>query len=246
MTRVWSVLVLVAVVAACTRQQQTATSDSPATESEMDTGQNQLTDNERAQGWRLLFDGKSLEGWRVYRGQSQPGGWIADQGLLTKHQATDDIISTGQYADFELQFEWRVSEGGNAGVFYRATEEYEKVYWTATEYQLLDDANHPDGRNRLTSAGANYGLYPAPPGVVKPAGQWNSSRIVVRGSHAEHWLNGVKLLEYEYGSPEWEAKVKASKFAEWPAYGRAARGHIAIQGDHTGTLALRTIKLRPL
>lgn len=245
MTRVWSVLVLVAVVAACTRQ-QTATADSPVTAREMDTGLNQLTEAERAQGWRLLFDGKSLEGWRVYRGQSQPGGWTADQGLLTKHQVTDDIISTGQYADFELQFEWRVSEGGNAGVFYRATEEYEKVYWTGTEYQLLDDANHPDGRNRLTSAGANYGLYPAPPGVVKPAGQWNSSRILVRGNHAEHWLNGVKLLEYEYGGADWKAKVAASKFAEWPAYGRAARGHIAIQGDHTGTLALRNIKLRPL
>lgn len=246
MTRVWSVLVLAAVVAACTKQQQTATIDSPGTMSGIDTAMNRLTDAERAQGWRLLFDGKTLDGWRVYRGQSQPGGWIADQGLLTKHQATDDIISTEQFADFELQFEWRVSEGGNAGVFYRATEEYEKVYWTGTEYQLLDDANHPDGRNRLTSAGANYGLYPAPPGVVKPAGQWNSSRILVRGNHAEHWLNGVKLLEYEYGSPDWKAKVAASKFAEWPAYGRAIRGHIAIQGDHTGTLALRNIKLRSL
>lgn len=246
MTRVWSVLVLAAIVAACTKQQQKAAADSPRTVSEMDTSMNRLTDAERAQGWRLLFDGRTLDGWRVYRGQSQPGGWFVDQGLLTKQQATDDIISTDQFADFELQFEWRLSEGGNAGVFYRATEEYEKVYWTGTEYQLLDDANHPDGRNRLTSAGANYGLYPSPPGAVKPAGQWNTSRIMVRGNHAEHWLNGVKLLEYEYGSGDWRAKVAASKFSEWPAYGRAMRGHIAIQGDHTGTLALRNIKLRPL
>jgi hypothetical protein len=126
------------------------------------------------------------------------------------------------------------------------TEEYEKVYWSATEYQLLDDANARDGQNRLTSAGANYGLYPAPAGALKPAGEWNTTRIVVRGNRAEHWLNGVKLLEYEYGSPDWEARVKASKFSAWPNYGRAKRGHIAIQGDHGGVLALRNVKIREL
>jgi hypothetical protein len=120
------------------------------------------------------------------------------------------------------------------------------VYWSATEYQLLDDANARDGQNRLTAAGAAYALYPAPAGVVKPAGEWNASRIVARGPRVEHWLNGTKLLEYEAGSPDWEAKVKASKFAAWPNYGRARRGHIAIQGDHAGELALRNMKIREL
>lgn len=207
---------------------------------------NQLTTDERDAGWRLLFDGRSLDGWRVYRGQSQPGAWIVSDGALTKFQATDDILSRDQFGDFELELEWKLSKGGNAGIFYRATEEYEKVYWSATEYQLLDDANARDGQNRLTSAGAAYGLYPAAEGIVKPAGQWNTTRIVAKGPHAEHWLNGQKLLEYEYGSPDWEAKVKASKFGEWPNYGRATRGHVAVQGDHGGELALRNIRIREL
>ena len=207
---------------------------------------NQLSADDRATGWRLLFDGRTLEGWRIYRSRSQPVGWAVRDGALVKAGVTDDIISVEQFGDFELAMDWRLSTGGNAGVFYRATEEYDKVYWSAPEYQLLDDPNAPDGRNRLTSAGAAYGLYPAPAGVLKPAGEWNTTRILVRGNHVEHWLNGTKLLEYELASPEWEAKVKASKFGEWPKYGRSARGHIAIQGDHEGELALRNIRVREL
>jgi len=197
-------------------------------------------------GWRSLFDGKTQNGWRVYQGQSPSSGWSVVDGALMKTKATDDLISVDQFGDFELTLEWKVSRGGNAGLFYRGTEEYEKVYWSATEYQLLDDPNHRDGQNRLTSAGAAYGLYPAAAGVVKPAGEWNSTRIVAKGAHVEHWLNGTKMLEYELWSPDWEAKVKASKFAVWPNYGRAKRGHIAIQGDHGGELALRNIRIREL
>jgi hypothetical protein len=239
------VILAVAAAAACATQQQSATADSPppgGTEASM----NELSAQERSHGWRLLFDGRTVNGWRVYRSAAQPTGWSVRDGALTKESATDDILTVDQFADFDLVFDWRVSQGGNAGVFYRATEEYEKVYWSATEYQLLDDANARDGQNRLTSAGANYGLYPAPAGALKPAGEWNTTRIVVRGNRAEHWLNGVKLLEYEYGSPDWEARVKASKFSAWPNYGRAKRGHIAIQGDHGGVLALRNVKIREL
>src|SRR5678815_5669898 len=91
-----------------------------------------------------------------------------------------------------------------------------------------------------------YALYAAPAGVVKPAGEWNSTRLIVRGAHVEHWLTGQKLVQYELWSPDWEAKVKASKFNDWPNYGRAKRGFFAIQGDHAGVLALRNIKIRPL
>jgi hypothetical protein len=120
------------------------------------------------------------------------------------------------------------------------------VYWTGPEFQLLDDANAPDGKNRLTSAGSAYGLYAAPAGIVTPADQWNSARIIVKGHHVEHWMNGRKLVEYELQSPDWEAKVKASKFGVWPKYGRLPKGVIAIQGDHDGTLALRNIMIREL
>lgn len=199
-----------------------------------------------ATGWHSLFDGRTQNGWRVYKSSAQSSGWTARDGVLMKTGETDDIITTDQFGDFELELEWKLAPGGNAGIFYRATEEYVKVYWSAPEYQLLDDAAHSDGGNRVTSAGAAYALYPAPAGAVRPANQWNSTRIVVRGPHVEHWLNGTKLLEYELWSPDWEAKVKASKFVEWPNYGRAKRGHIAIQGDHEGELSLRNIRIREL
>jgi hypothetical protein len=199
-----------------------------------------------ADGWTPLFDGRTTNGWRGYREQTMPAAWHVVDGTLAKSGETSDIITTGEYGDFELELEWKLSPGGNAGVFYRATEEYEHPYWSGPEYQLLDDAGHPDGKSRLTAAGSDYGLYPSPAGIVKPAGEWNSSRIVVKGSHVEHWLNGRKLLEYELGSPDWEAKVRASKFAEWPNYGRAAKGHIAIQGDHDGSLAIRNVRIREL
>lgn len=193
-----------------------------------------------------LFDGRTLNGWRVYRGSSQPTGWSVKDGMLTKTQPTDDIITTDQFGDFELEFDWKVATGGNSGVFYRATEEYEKVYWSAPEYALLDDANARDGRDRITSAGAAHSLYAPPAGIVKPANEWNRTRIVARGGHVEHWLNGRKLFEFEQWSADWDARVKASKFGAWPNFGKARRGYIAIQGDHAGELWLRNIRIREL
>ena len=198
-----------------------------------------------SQEWRNLID-PTMSAWRGYRQPAMPAEWKVENGVVSKVKSTNDIVTRDEYANFELEWEWKIHEGGNAGVFYRGTEEFEKIYFTAPEYQLLDDANAPDGRNRLTSAAANYALYPAPAGVVKPADQWNSSRIVARGPKVEHWLNGQKVVEYESGSPDWEAKVKASKFATWPKYGRIAKGHIGIQGDHDGELAIRNMRIRAL
>jgi hypothetical protein len=205
---------------------------------------NTLTDEERRTGWRLLFDGTTLNGWRQYRGDTVPGAWRVVDGTITKNVPTRDIVTRDMFGDFELTFEWKVATGGNSGVFYRATEEYDKVYWSATEYQLLDDPNARDGRDPLTSAGAAYGLYPAPRGAVKPAGEWNQARIVASGGRVEHWLNGVKTADYDSRSADWAAKVAGSKFKDWPNYGKAMRGYIALQGDHGGELALRNIKIR--
>jgi len=199
-----------------------------------------------AQGeWRSLID-PTMSAWRGYKEQAMPAEWKVQDGVLSKVKSTNDIVTRDQFANFELEWEWKIHEGGNAGMFYRGSEEFEKIYFTAPEYQLLDDANAPDGKNRLTSAAANYALYAAPAGVVKAADQWNSSRIVARGARVEHWLNGQKVVEYEVGSPDWEAKVKASKFAEWPKYGRLTSGHIGIQGDHDGELAIRNMRIRAL
>ena len=186
------------------------------------------------------------EVWRGYRTDSIPSAWRMVGDTLTKSVGTDDIITREPYSDFELELDWKLSPGGNAGVFYRATEEYDHIYWSGPEYQLLDDAGHPDGKNRLTAAGSSYGLYPSEAGIVKPAGEWNSTRIVVRGAHVEHWLNGKKLLEFDLRSPDWQARVAKSKFAEWKDYGRAHSGYIGIQGDHDGALSLRNVRIRPL
>jgi hypothetical protein len=207
------------------------------------TPPNTLTAAEKKVGWRLLFDGRTTDGWRGYQTTTVPPAWHVVDGVLTKATGTLDLITKEQFANFELAFDWKLDSAGNAGAFYRASEEYNHIYWSGPEYQLLDDAFAGDGKNPLTSAGAAYGFYPSIRGVVKPANQWNSSRIVVNGHHVEHWLNGQKLLEYEFGSPDWEAKLKASKFAVWPNYGRGTKGFIGFQGDHNGALSLRNIKI---
>ncbi|MBI3491480.1 MAG: DUF1080 domain-containing protein [Acidobacteria bacterium] len=194
--------------------------------------------------WRVLFDGTSLDQWRGYKSDTVPTGWRIEHGTLAKDKPVADIVSRDEFGDFELSMDWKIGAAGNSGIFYRGTEEYDHIYWSAPEYQLLDDINGADNKTRLTCAGAAYAVYPSPEGHLKPVGDWNTARIVARDAHVEHWLNGVKLLEYELGSPDWEARVKESKFAAWPNYGRAKRGHIAMQGDHAGSLAFRNIRIR--
>lgn len=194
-------------------------------------------------GWRSLFDGRTLNGWRAYRGAT-PKGWRAVDGTLVRESGGGDIVTEDVFRDFELELEWQLRDGGNSGIMYRVTEDAEHGYESGPEMQVLDDAKHGDGRSRLTAAGALYGLYPAPTGAVKPAGEWNRARIVVRGNHVEHWLNGVKTAEAEMNSPEWNAKVAASKFNEWPGYARAREGRILLQ-DHGDWVAYRNIRIRP-
>ena len=239
-----TVVLLVGVLACAPRSEGTRADSSARQAGTPTTGASAATKPQPVE--RDLVSGSDLTGWRGYKSQTVPDGWSAKDGVLTKSKGTGDLLTKEQFGDFDLSFDWKLSRGGNAGVFYRGTEEYDHIYWSAPEYQLLDDAHHADGRSRLTSAGAAYALYPPPAGIVKPADQWNSSRILVQGNHVEHWLNGQKVVEYELGSPDWEAKVKASKFSAYPHYGRAARGYIGIQGDHDGVLSLRNIRIREL
>jgi len=196
--------------------------------------------------WRTLFDGKLQDTFRGWRADGMPEGWRVVDGTLVKDGHADDLVTREQFGNFELELDWKIGKAGNSGIFYRGTREYDEIYWSGPEYQLLDDVNAEDGRNRLTAAAAAYGLYAAPAGVVKPFGEWNHTRIVIKGDHVEHWLNGQKVVEYDLGSPEWKAKVAASKFSEYPHYGLAKRGLIGIQGDHPGSLALRHIRIREL
>ena len=202
---------------------------------------------EAGDGWRPLFDGQTTRGWRGYGASSVPAGWQVVDGALTRVAQAGDIVTEEQFGSFELELEWKVEPGGNSGIFFHVVEDdsLRYVWQSGPEMQVLDNARHADGRSPLTSAGSNYALHAPARDVARPAGEWNAARLVVRGDHVEHWLNGVKLLEYELGSPEWEAKVRASKFASMPRYGRARRGHIALQ-DHGDRVAFRHIRIRPL
>ena len=196
--------------------------------------------------WHSLLEDHSAPDWRGWEAAGFPAGWHVDKGVLSKEGAVDDLVTMRTYANFELYFEWKIGAGGNSGLFYRGTREYDHIYWSAPEYQLLDDANAPDGRSRLTAAASAYGLYGAPAGVVKPHDQWNTTRLIVRGNHVEHWLNGRKVVVYELTGADWTSKVAASKFAEYPHYGLASEGLIGLQGDHPGSLAVRHLRIREL
>jgi len=199
-----------------------------------------------AGNWRALLKDHSAPDWRGWKEPGLPAGWHVDGGVLHKDGAVDDLVTNGKFANFELELEWKIGKAGNSGIFYRGTREYDHIYWSAPEYQLLDDANTEDGKSPLTAAGSDYALYGVPPGVAKPFDQWNKTRLIVRGTHVEHWLNGVKVVEYDFGSDDWKKRVAASKFSKYPNYGLAASGLIGIQGDHPGALAVRKIRIREL
>jgi Domain of Unknown Function (DUF1080) len=219
------------------------------------TPANTLTDAEKKAGWKLLFDGTSLAAWRGYQQTELPPEWMAVDGVMTKVKNTNDIVTREQFGDFELVLEWKLPLRGNSGIFYRATEKEKKVYWSAPEYQLAEDSLTPDSRNIMTSVGAVYGFYPSKRGVVHKAGEWNTTRLVCKGAHVEHWLNGTLIAQYELWSPEWHLKLRGDpsdstkkplKFAPYPEWGIAKEGYIAIQGDHNGALSMRNIKIREL
>ena len=196
--------------------------------------------------WRSLLEPSSADSWRGWNSSGFPDGWRVTAGVLAKHGSVDDLVTREVYGDFELELEWKLGKAGNSGIFYRGTRDYDHIYWSAPEYQLLDDANAHDGQARLTSAVAAYALYAAPAGIVLPHDEWNTTRIIVRDAHVEHWLNGQKVADYELWSDDWKSKVAASKFAAYPLYGLAKSGVIGIQGDHDGALAIRRMRIRTL
>ena len=208
---------------------------------------NSLTPEERAEGWELLFDGTSLDHWRGFKQQGVPTGWLIRGGAIhfLGEGPAGDIITKEQYQDFELRLEWQVSEGGNSGIFFHASEDFDHAWESGPEMQVLDDDGHPDGSKPETRAGTNYALHPASKEVIKPAGEWNRVGLIVNGAHVEHWVNGEKIVEYELWSDGWKERVAKSKFAAMPAYGQSKTGHIVLQ-DHGDPVWFRGIKIRRL
>ncbi|HEY0009429.1 MAG TPA: family 16 glycoside hydrolase [Tepidisphaeraceae bacterium] len=206
---------------------------------------NTLSEAEKAQGWRLLFDGQNTAQWRGYRKTEMAAGWQVVDGTLARLGGGGDIITVDQFDDFELQLEWRISEGGNSGLFYRVNEKLPVGWQSGPEMQVLDNTRHADGKNPLTSAGSAYAVLPPAKDVTLPVGAWNRVRLVVRGNHVEHWLNNEKVVEYELNSPEWKAAVQKSKFRDVAGYGQEKIGHLVLQ-DHGDAVWYRNIKIRPL
>lgn len=219
---------------------------------------NELTKAEKKAGWKLLFDGKTLNGWRGFHKESAPAIWVVENGTITKPKGTaenrklgGDMITTEQFENFEFSFEWKISQAGNSGVKYLISESLPPTGGGAIgfEYQVLDDANHPDakaGINGNRKAGSLYDLIPAPADkIIKPVGEFNQSRIIVKGNHIEHWLNGKKLLEFERGSEAFKQHIAQSKFNKTAGFGEISKGHILLQ-DHSDQVWFRNLKIREL
>lgn len=208
--------------------------------------ENVVLPSEAKEGFRLLFDGKTGHGWRGYKEKTFPAqGWVIADGCL-EHKAGGgggDLLTDAQFGNFELRFEWSVAPGANSGVIYRCTEDQDTTWQSGPEYQVIDDGDQP--KHDVHSASALYDLAEAKPKLLRPPGQWNTGRIVVDGTHIEHWLNGVKVVDVRTDGPEWQARIQHSKFASMPAFAKAERGHIALQ-DHGDAVRYRSLRIREL
>jgi hypothetical protein len=209
---------------------------------------NNLTAEESVGGWKLLFDGKTTAGWTSFKKQSFPAkGWeVQESWLACLGEGGGDIVSSAQYDQFDLRWEWKIAPGGNSGVKYFVLSTRNSAL--GHEYQMLDDATNPDGKTpggKHVTASFYDVLKPTVHPPIKPPGEINQSRILVRGDHVEHWLNGVKVLEYECGSEPVKAAVASSKFKNTAGFGNRAKGYILLQ-DHGSQVWFRSIRIRDL
>lgn len=203
---------------------------------------NTLTEAEKAAGWKLLFDGQTTNGWRNYKKDTVGPGWkVVDGALVRADKEAGDIITKDQYGAFELSLQYNISPGGNSGIMYHATEEGNTPWQTGPEIQIQDNTAGHDPQK----AGWLYQLYSSEVDATRPAGQWNTLRILITPEKCEHCMNGVKYFEYVKGSKDWDERVAKSKFSKFSAFGKATRGHIALQ-DHGNLVSYRNIKIRVL
>lgn len=212
---------------------------------------NELTAAEKAAGWKLLFDGKTLNGWRMYQNKAADCWGAKDGAIYCKGSTRDksdlraDLVTADEYEDFELSIEWKIAAAGNSGIMYNVTEDQYAAYLTGPEYQLIDDDGFPEKLEDWQKSGADYAMYAPLAKAAKPVGQYNVTRIVVKGPHREYWLNGVKTAEFEAWSDDWNKRKSIGKWKDTPSYGMAKKGRIALQ-DHGSGVWFKNIKLRKL
>jgi hypothetical protein len=209
---------------------------------------NTLTEDEMEAGWTLLFDGETLNGWKGYN--KKLNGWTVEDGTIMclgigPNHGGGDIMTVNQYENFELSVEWKISPGGNSGIIYLIHEDtvYHQTYDTGPEYQILDDLGWPEELKEVNQVGANYDMHPAVGKKVKPALEWNTSRIIKDGDRVEHWLNGKKVVEYTLWDEAWKESVQNCKWKDSPGYGQYKKGHISFQ-DHDHKAWFRNVKIR--
>jgi len=247
-------VLLVAYVAGAQSQTQVGGTVEPA---------NTLTDAERASGWRLLFDGRTLKGWRGLGSDSVPTAhWKVERGAIRKIASGNvpkladgqpaqggDLMTVDTFGDFELRWEWKVTPGANSGVKYNVSEELSMAQAPnhaalGFEYQVLDDDRHVDGHLPNHRAGALYDLIaPNAQKRLRPVDVWNASKVVFRGNHGEHWLNGAKIVEFDVGTPHMDSLLAVSKFRSIAGFATRRKGHIVLQ-DHGDEVFFRNIKVR--
>ncbi len=225
---------------------------------------NTLTKAEIKEGWKLLFDGKTFIGWRGIDRDHVPNGlWAIEDGQIKKVNTGDvkklpdgrpveggDLMTTETFENFELSFEWKINKSGNSGLKYNVSEEMSKEYGSkfsalGFEYQLLDDEAYKGNLKPSQFSGSLYDLLPAKNIVLNPLGEFNSSRMLVDGNHVEHWLNGIKVLQFEFGSKELDEAYKVSKFNKIPGFQDKRKAHIVLH-NHNDESWFRNIKIREL
>ncbi|MBI2729928.1 MAG: DUF1080 domain-containing protein [Sphingobacteriales bacterium] len=239
----WLVPVAVIALVSCNNQsKQAATAD------------NTLSDAEVKDGWKLLFDGKSTTSWRAYNGKTIPAGWSIEEGALktsgTAHDAIggDIVYGAEPYENFELTVDWKISKGGNSGIFYHIVEDtqYHAPYETAPEYQVIDDIGFPEKLEEWQKAGVDYAMYtPTTEKVLKPVGEWNHSRIVFTPAKVEYYLNDKLTVTFVPWSDDWNKRRTTGKWATYPGYGKAKSGLIGLQ-DHGSPVWFKNIKIKKL
>ncbi len=214
-------------------------------------GQNTLTDKEKKDGWKLLFDGTTTKGWKTFNSDSAVTAWkVADGALMLDSSAKKgrgDLITDRAYENYELSVDWKISACGNSGIIFNVVEDkkYRATYLTGPEMQVLDNTCHPDAKIIKHRAGDLYDLITSSKETVKPAGEWNTAKLISNHGKMEFWLNGTKAVSFTMHTPEWDKMVAASKFKTMPDFGKATKGHIALQ-DHGDQVWYRNVKIKEL